>query len=233
MFEQTEIREKQIVRERSIIRNVYLWMTAGLILTGVSSLWMLGSQERMISLIRSGFLWALLIGELIFVFVISSKIMSMSPMTATLCFGAYAFLNGITLSVVFYAYTAESLASVFFITAGTFGAMSIYAATSKKDLSGWGQYLMMGLWGLIIASVVNIFMKSSSFSYMISYIGVLIFCGLTAFDTQFILRMSRSCSSSIDETDYVRFSIIGALKLYLDFINMFLYFLRIFGRSRE
>lgn len=184
-------------------------------------------------MLQGGTLWMLIIAEFVLVFMLSGRIMSMKPLTATLCFCAYSILNGLTLSVVFLVYTQESLTSTFFITAGTFGAMSLYAMTTKRDLSGMGHYLVMGLWGIIIASVVNIFLKSSSFEYMISYAGVLVFCGLTAFDTQYILSMSRNFSSSLDESDYIRFSIVGALKLYLDFINMFLYLLRIFGRRNN
>jgi len=205
-------------------------MTAGLALTGVVSLWMLSNPARIVSLMQSGMFWALFIGEFALVFFLSARIMSMSPQTATLSFAAYSFLNGITLSTLFLVYTRASLASTFFITSATFAGMSLYAATTKRNLSGYGHYLIMGVWGLIIASIVNIFMQSSGFYYLISYAGVLIFCGLTAYDTQAILSMSRNYSGSVSEEDYVRLSIIGALKLYLDFINMFIFFLRIFGR---
>ncbi len=231
MFERSEIfSESRLVKERSLIRNVYLWMTAGLALTGVVSLWMMSNPSRIMSLMQSGMFWALIIGEFLLVFFLSARIMSMSPQTATLSFAAYSLLNGITLSTLFLIYTRASLASTFFITSATFAGMSLYAATTKKDLSGIGHYLIMGVWGLLIASVVNIFLKSSGMYYLISYAGVLIFCGLTAYDTQAILSMSRNYSGSVSEEDYVRFSILGALKLYLDFINMFIYFLRIFGR---
>ena len=231
MFERSEfLSQSSIVKERSLIRNIYLWMTAGLALTGVVSLWMLSNPARIVSLMQSGMFWALIIGEFALVFFLSARIMSMSPQTATLSFAAYSLLNGITLSTLFLVYTRASLASTFFITSATFAGMSLYAATTKRNLSGYGHYLIMGVWGLIIASVVNIFLQSSGFYYLISYAGVLIFCGLTAYDTQAILSMSRNYSGSVSEEDYVRLSIIGALKLYLDFINMFIYFLRIFGR---
>lgn len=222
--------DARLVKERSLVRNIYMWMTAGLALTGVVSLWMLSNPQRIVSLMQSGMFWALIIGEFALVFFLSARIMSMSPQTATLSFAGYSILNGITLSTIFLVYTRSSLASTFFITSATFAGMSLYAATTKKDLSGYGHYLIMGLWGLIIASVVNIFLKSPGFYYLISYAGVLIFCGLTAYDTQAILRMSRNYSGSISGDDYIRFSVIGALKLYLDFVNMFIYFLRIFGR---
>lgn len=223
----------QNVQERSLIRNVYLWMTAGLALTAVASFYMMSDLARLNTIMKSGTLFGLFIAEFILVFMLSGRILSMSPLTATLCFGAYSVLNGITLSPMLYLYTQASLTTTFFVTAATFGAMSLYAVTTKKNLAGMGQYLSMGLIGIIIASVVNMFLGSSSFDYMISFAGVLLFCGLTAFDVQYILNMSRSYSGAIDETDYVRFSILGALKLYLDFINMFIFLLRFFGRRND
>ena len=222
--------EERAEKERSLLRNVYMWMTAGLALTGVVSFWMLSSPQRVVYIYQSKLIWAFIIAEFILVFFISARIMKISPRTAVLSFAAYAVLNGITLSIIFLAYTSASIASTFFITAGTFAVMSLYAVTTKRDLSGIGNYLFMGLLGLIIASVANYFLKSPVLYWVVSYAGVLIFCGLTAYDTQHILRMSREYSGSIAEEDYVRFSILGALKLYLDFINMFIFFLRIFGR---
>ena len=231
MFENTGfISDSQAVKERSLIRNVYMWMTAGLALTGVVSLWMMSNPARIVSLVQSGMFWGLIIGEFVLVMFLSARIMSMSPSAATLSFAAYSLLNGITMSTIFLMYTGASIVSTFFITAATFAGMSLYAATTKRNLAGYSQYLMMGLFGIIIASVVNIFLRSSGLYYLVSYAGVLVFCGLTAYDTQMIISMSRNYSSSIDESDYIRFSILGALKLYLDFINMFLFFLRIFGR---
>lgn len=231
MFERSDFYpDAMAVRERSLIKNIYLWMTAGLALTGVVSLWMVSNPARVVSMLQSGMFWALILGEFALVFFLSARIMSMSPQAATLSFAAYSILNGITLSGLFLVYTRASLTSTFFITSATFAGMSLYAATTKKDLSGYGHYLIMGLWGIIIASVVNIFMKSPGLYYLVSYAGVLVFCGLTAYDTQMILRMSRTYSGSISGDDYIRFSVIGALKLYLDFINMFIFFLRIFGR---
>ncbi|MBQ3318939.1 MAG: Bax inhibitor-1/YccA family protein [Spirochaetia bacterium] len=222
----------QAVKERTLIKNVYMWMAAGLALTGITSLWMASDPNRMVSFVQGGTMWLLFIAELVLVFYLSARILSMKPLTATLCFAGYSILNGLTLSVIFYAYTMESITSTFFITAATFGGMALYATITKRDLSTMGHYLGMALWGLIIAAVVNMFLKSSSFDLMISGIGVLVFCGLTAYDTQYILNISRNYSGSLDESDYVRFSIIGALKLYLDFINMFLYMLRFVGRRK-
>ena len=222
----------QAVKERTLIKNVYMWMAAGLALTGITSLWMASNPNRMVSFVQGGTMWMLFIAELVLVFYLSARILSMKPLTATLCFAGYSILNGLTLSVIFFAYTTESITSTFFITAATFGGMALYASTTKRDLSTMGNYLGMALWGLIIAALVNMFLKSSTFDMMISGIGVLVFCGLTAYDTQYILNISRNYSGSLDESDYIRFSIIGALKLYLDFINMFLYMLRFVGRRR-
>ncbi len=210
MFERSDFYpDAMAVRERSLIKNIYLWMTAGLALTGVVSLWMVSNPARVVSMLQSGMFWALILGEFALVFFLSARIMSMSPQAATLSFAAYSILNGITLSGLFLVYTRASLTSTFFITSATFAGMSLYAATTKKDLSGYGHYLIMGLWGIIIASVVNIFMKSPGLYYLVSYAGVLVFCGLTAYDTQMILRMSRTYSGSISGDDYIRFSVIG------------------------
>jgi FtsH-binding integral membrane protein len=210
LFERSDFYpDAMAVRERSLIKNIYLWMTAGLALTGVVSLWMVSNPARVVSMLQSGMFWALILGEFALVFFLSARIMSMSPQAATLSFAAYSILNGITLSGLFLVYTRASLTSTFFITSATFAGMSLYAATTKKDLSGYGHYLIMGLWGIIIASVVNIFMKSPGLYYLVSYAGVLVFCGLTAYDTQMILRMSRTYSGSISGDDYIRFSVIG------------------------
>ncbi|MCF6335535.1 MAG: Bax inhibitor-1/YccA family protein [Spirochaetales bacterium] len=219
-------------RERSIIKNVYLWMTAGLALTGVVAFWLSGNISLMRTLVSNSVLFfGLIIGEFALVMYLSSRIMKMSAGAATLAFALYAFLNGITLSVIFLAYTGATISLAFFTTAATFGAMSLYAMTTKRDLSGMGHYLMMGVMGIIIVSVINFFVKSPAIYYLISYVGVLVFMGLTAYDTQKILQLSAR-SGAVSEDEYIKFSIMGALKLYLDFINIFLFMLRIFGRRR-
>ena len=151
----------QAVKERTLIRNVYMWMAAGLALTGITSLWMMSDMTRVQQMVQGGTMWALLIGELVLVFFLSARILSLKPLTATLCFAGYSILNGLTLSVIFLAYTAESITSTFFITAATFGGMCLYAMTTKRDLSAMGNYLGMALWGLIIAALVNMFLKTS------------------------------------------------------------------------
>ena len=221
------------VRDRSIIRNVYLWMTAGLALTGVVAFGISSNQSLMMALVSNRMLFfGAIIAELALVIYLSRRIMKMSATTATLSFALYAFLNGITLSVIFLAYTGATISLAFFTTAATFGAMSLYAMTTKRDLSGIGHYLMMGVIGIIVVSLINIFIKSPAVYYMISYIGVLVFMGLTAYDTQTILKWSAQAGSSMSEEQYIKLSIMGALKLYLDFINIFLFLLRIFGRRR-
>jgi uncharacterized protein len=219
------------LRERSILRNVYLWMTAGLGLTGIIA-WGMASDPAMVSrFVGSPILfYGAIIGEFALVLFLSARIMTMSAGAATLGFTAYSALNGLTMSVIFLAYTGANISLAFFVTAGTFAGMSLYAMTTKRDLSRFGSYLVMGLWGVIIASVVNFFFRSESLYWIISYAGVLLFMGLTAFDTQMIKRWNDEYGANISEAEYVKLSILGALKLYLDFINMFLFFLRIVGR---
>ncbi len=220
-------------RERSIIKNVYLWMTAGLALTGVVAYGISNNPSLMRSIVTNPILFfGVMIAELGLVMYLSARIMSMSVQGATLAFALYSALNGVTMSVIFLAYTGATITLAFFTTAATFGAMSVYAMTTKRDLSGMGHYLMMGVIGIIVVSVINIFLKSPAVYYLISYIGVAVFMGLTAFDTQRILQMSNQMSGSVGDAEYVKISIMGALKLYLDFINIFLFLLRIFGRRR-
>ncbi len=219
-------------RDRSLIKNVYLWMTAGLALTGVVAYGMSSNQSLMIAFVSNRILFfGTIIAELALVMYLSARIQKMSTTAATMSFALYAFLNGVTLSVIFLAYTGATISLAFFTTAATFGAMSLYAMTTKRDLSGMGHYLMMGVFGIIIVSVINIFLKSPAVYYLISYVGVLVFMGLTAYDTQKILNLSAQ-AGSVSEEQYIKFSIMGALKLYLDFINIFLFMLRIFGRRR-
>jgi hypothetical protein len=206
-------------------------MTAGLALTGVVSIGVAGNPALMRTLLGNQFLFlALIIGELVLVLYLSARINQMSASRATLAFAGYSILNGITLSVIFLVYTGAEISLAFFTAAGTFAGMSLYAMTTKRDLSGIGHYLIMGLWGIILASVINIFLRSEGLYYMISYIGVFVFIGLTAYDTQMIKRWNENFGTSISEEQYVKLSILGALKLYLDFLNMFLFMLRIFGR---
>lgn len=217
--------------EADFMQKVYLWMTFALTLTGFVA-YRTTQSEFLLELIFSssfGFI-GLILAELALVFWISSGIQRMSSNMAIGLFLLYSVLNGMTLSVLLIAYTGASVASTFFITAGMFGAMSVYGYTTKQDLSSWGNLLFMALVGLILASVVNIFLQSSGLYWLISYIGVLVFVGLTAYDTQKIKQLAAQVIVESEEGRKV--AILGALTLYLDFINMFIFMLRILGNRR-
>lgn len=218
-----------VMRQQGVMTQVYLWMTAGLLVTAALASFTANTPALVSLIFGTPLFWVLLVGELIMVFVISARVGKMSAGMATGLFLAYSALNGLTLAIIFLAYTATSIATTFFVTAGTFGVMSLYGYTTKRDLSGMGSILFMALIGLILASIVNIFWANSTLYWIITYAGVLIFVGLTAWDTQKIKRMT---TQATDETSIRRIAILGALILYLDFINMFLFMLRIFG-SRD
>ncbi|PKL10936.1 MAG: hypothetical protein CVV52_15885 [Spirochaetae bacterium HGW-Spirochaetae-8] len=220
-------------RERSIMKNVYLWMTAGLSLTGVVSYLVASSPSlQRVFLGSATSLLLLILAQFGLVIYLTARIQKMSATSAIAAFGGYAMLTGITLSVIFMAYSGLTISRAFFTTAAAFGGMSLYGMTTKRELSGMGHYLMMGLWGIIIASLINMFLGSASIYYAISIIGVLVFLGLTAWDTQKIKQWNDAYSGHMDEDTYIKLSILGALTLYLDFLNIFLFTLRIFGRNR-
>ena len=217
--------------EKTFIQRVYGWMAAGLALTGVVA-WVVANDPDMVRAIvmnRIAF-WALLILELAMVWILTAAIGKMSVGIATSMFLVYAGVNGMTLSVIFLAYTQESIAVTFFVTAGTFGAMCVYGMATKRDLTSVGSFCFMALIGLILASVVNMFLKSSALYWVTTYAGILIFVGLTAYDAQKIKQMHAASVEGSDEAK--KGSILGALALYLDFINLFLLLLRLFGRRR-
>jgi len=222
------------VRNRTILRNVYMWMTLGLSLTAAVAWWSARSPVMMRVLFGNGIVPFLIlaIGTFALVVILSRNIMKMSVVQAVFGFTLYAVLNGILVSSIFLAYTGTVIFQAFAVSAGMFAVMSLWAVTTKRDLSGWGHYLFMGLIGLIIAGVVGIFMRSETYQLLYSAAGVVLFTALTAYDTQMIKRMSNSLGTEVGEADFVRLSILGALKLYLDFLNMFLFLLRIFGRRR-
>ncbi len=221
-------------RERSILKNVYLWMTAGLTMTGVVAYAVATSETLLRMFLGSGTSFLLVvIAQFALVIFLTARLQKMTSTTAIASFIGYSVLTGITLSVIFYAYSGLVISRAFFTTAAAFGGMSVYGMTTKRDLDGVGHYLIMGLWGIIIASLINMFLGSSQMYYVISVIGVLIFLGLTAWDTQKIRRMNDAYGSSMDEETYIKLSILGALILYLDFINIFLFLLRIFGRNNR
>jgi hypothetical protein len=209
-----------------VMRKVYVKMTLGLLVTALVSLFLWMNPNILMSL--SGFLLPLIIVELGLVFVLSLAINKLNPAVATALFYAYAVLNGVTLSPIFFVYTSSSIALTFFVTSGVFLAMSIYGYTTKRDLTKLGSFLIMALIGLIICSIVNIFWANSTMDWIISFAGVLIFIGLTAWDTQKIKEMAQET----DEMNAGKLATIGALSLYLDFINLFLYLLRFLG-SRD
>jgi len=227
------VQPAQAVRERSLLRNVYLWMTGGLALTAVVALGVASNPEFVRSLLSSRLLFfALLIAEVGLVWFLSARITTLSPAAAVGGFVAYAVLNGVTLSVILLVYARASIANALFVSAGTFAGMSLYAVTTQRDLSRFGSYLLYGLWGILIASLANLFLRSPAVQWVLSYLGVALFLGLTAYDTQIIKRWSQELGEQAGEEDFIRLSILGALKLYLDFLNLFLFFLRILGRRR-
>ena len=218
------------VRINEFIRSVYNWMAIGLGLTGFVAFYV-SNSETLIRLIFGNQLifFGLIIGELVLVFTISARVHKMQASTATSLFVLYAALNGATLSAIFLIYTRSSITSTFFICAATFISSSIYGMVTKRDLTSMGQFMFMGLIGIVIASVVNLFVRSSGMSLIVSYIGVIVFVGLTAYDTQKLRAMALSQPEGLDRGTVRKGAILGALTLYLDFINLFLMLLRILG----
>ncbi len=213
-----------------LMRKVYVWMTLALVITGITA-YGVASSPGVISALYSNqaIMWGLIIAEFALVIGISAAINRLSLATATMLFILYSAINGVMLSSVFLIYTASSIASVFFITAGTFAVMAFIGYTTKTDLTSMGKIIMMALIGLIIASLVNVFfVKSSGFDLIISYVGVLIFVGLTAYDSQKIKQMLLEAPDAGEGAQKV--ALLGALSLYLDFINLFIYLLRILGK---
>ncbi len=221
------------VRVNAFIRSVYNWMAIGLALTGFVAFYVYNTPALRDLIFGNMILfYGLIIAELALVFTISARVHKMQASTATALFVLYAVLNGATLSFIFLIYTHSSIASTFFVCAATFIACSIYGWTTKRDLTSMGGFMMMGLIGIIIATVVNLFIRSSAMHMIIGYIGVLIFIGLTAYDTQHLKTMAVSQPADIGAGAVRKGAILGALKLYLDFINLFLMLLRILG-NRE
>jgi hypothetical protein len=216
------------------VRSVYNWMCIGLALTGFVAFYV-STNETILRLVFSNSLifFGLIIAQLALVFAIAGMVNRMSAGTATALFVIYSTLNGVLFSFIFLAYTSASIFSTFFICAGTFLACSIYGWITKRDLTSLGGFLFMGLIGIIIASVVNWFVRSGAMSMIISYIGVFVFVGLTAYDTQKIKNMALAQPAGLDGAVIRKGAILGALSLYLDFINLFLMLLRIFGQSRD
>lgn len=210
----------------NFMQRVYQWMTMGLALTGIVAFATLQNVDLMRFLLKGG-MWLFFIAELGIVFWLSASIRKISAQTAVIGFLIYSALNGVTLSAIFLAYTAASIATTFFIAAMTFAGVSMYGWVTKQDLTSVGSFCFMALFGVIIASIVNMFLHSPVFQWILSYVGVAVFIGLTAYDTQKLKAIHRNMPEAPEQL-----AIIGALALYLDFINMFLFLLQIFGRRR-
>ena len=214
---------------RSYMLRIYNYMATGLGLTGLTAYMVAITPSLFNAIYGTPFYWLVALAPLGFVFYLSARLHKISFSTAQTVFWIFSGVMGLSMAYIFIAFTGASIARVFFITAGTFAGMSLYGYTTKKDLSGWGSFLFMGLIGIIIASIVNIFLKSPMLYYVISWVGVLVFVGLTAYDTQRIKEMYYA-------SDHPEISgkkaIMGALKLYLDFINLFIMLLHLFGQRR-
>ncbi len=225
----------------SFIRSVYNWMAIGLAITGLMAYYV--SQSSIIKniiFIQHGNMlrpslafWIIAIAEVGLVFTLAGRLDKLKASTSTALFMLYALLNGVTLSVLFIAYTMTSIASTFFICSATFGACSIYGMVTKRDLTGLGQFMRMGFIGIFIATIINIFIGSYGMHMIISYLGVIIFTGLTAYDTQQLKHMALSQPAGLDNDVIRKGAIFGALKLYLDFILMFQFLMNILGVSRD
>ncbi|HEY2091650.1 MAG TPA: Bax inhibitor-1/YccA family protein [Thermoanaerobaculia bacterium] len=217
------------MRVRAFIRSVYAWMFGGLLLTAFAAVWVVSSKpmqqliwgNRMIMIV-------LIIAEFGLVFGISAGLRRFSPAAAASMFLVYSLLNGLTLSAIFVIYTGASIVQAFVVAAGMFGAMSVYGMVTKRDLTSWGSFFFMGLIGIVICSVVNFFLHSSGLSFVISLVGVFVFVGLTAWDTQ-KLKSFATVGGPMQES----LAVVGALALYLDFVNLFLFLLRILGDRRR
>ena len=212
-----------------LMRKVYVWMTLALVITGMTAYGVASSPgilQMMFS--NTAVFWVLVIAEIALVVGVSAAINRLSLATATLMFIIYSVINGALLSPIFLVYTSSCISTVFFITAGTFASMAVVGYTTKTDLSSMGKYLLMALIGMIIATIVNVFIKSEGMTLILSYIGVLVFVGLTAYDSQKIKQMLLQAPDASEASQ--KLALLGALSLYLDFINLFIYLLRIFGK---
>lgn len=215
----------------ALMRKVYVWMTLALAITALTAYGVASTPALLTAIYTSKVLfWGLILTELGLVFYVSARIQRLSLSTATLLFILYSIINGATLAFIFAIYSTSIIVQTFVVTAGTFGAMAVYGYFTKKDLTSWGRLLLMALIGVIIAGVVNIFLHNSTMDLIISGIGVLVFVGLTAYDSQKIKQMLLM-QEDMGETAQ-KVALMGALSLYLDFINLFLYLLRLFGRDR-
>lgn len=230
--QRAEMLRNVTAREKGIIKSVYLWMTAALAVKAGVAYIVASSPSLMKALLGGSFGFILLVvAQFALVFFLSARLDSMSQGSAIGAFFAYAVLNGVMFSTLFYVYQIATIYKAFLTAALMFAGMSVYAMTTKRDLNGWGYYLIVSLWGLLIASLMNMFFRSSGMDYILSFIGVFIFMGLTAWDTQKLVRFNDQYGYNMDEATYTKAGIIFALSLYMDFINLFLYILRLFSRG--
>lgn len=217
----------------ALMSKVYLWMTMALAITGLTAFYVSQNLNIVAAVFSSKLtIWGLVIAELAIVWGLSSRIMRMSFATAGILFGIYSILNGVLLSSIFLLYHMDVITQAFIATAGTFGAMTLVGTFVKRDLSAIGRFLFMALIGLIVATVINIFWTNNTLYWAITYLGVLIFCGLTAYDTQKIRAIMLASSSPENYEVGMKLALLGSLTLYLDFINLFLYLLRIFDSKK-
>jgi hypothetical protein len=215
---------------RQYMLSIYNYMTVGLAITGAVAFLVAQSPEALHLIFGTPLKWVVMLAPLGFVFLFSARIHAMTPASAQMVFWAFAATMGLSMASIFLVFTGASIARVFFITAAAFGATSLYGYTTKTDLSKFGSFLFMGLIGIVLASIVNIFLGSSALQFAISVIGVLLFTGLTAYDTQ---RLKELYADSYDRDTLSRIAIMGALQLYLDFINLFTFLLQLVGQNRD
>ena len=235
-YEERQISSEKVVEQSTfaiLMRKVYVWMALALVVSGLTAYYVAGSEQMLMAIFGNQItFWVLAIAEFGLVIGLTAALKKFSFPLAACMFLLFSILNGVTLSAIFVVYTMSSIATTFFVTAGTFAAMAFIGYTTKKDLTKIGGILLMALIGLIIASVVNIFLKNSMMDIVISAIGVLIFVGLTAYDAQKIKEMMLDCGTEVNDFTQ-KLAVFGALSLYLDFINLFLYLLRFLGKQRS
>jgi FtsH-binding integral membrane protein len=222
-----EVRARTEMSTR-FLNQVYAWMAGGLALSGAVATALFSSEQWLLTV--ASWMWPLVILELVVVMAFSAMLPRMSAAVAAATFLFYAALNGVTLAPLLLVYTSQSVAQVFFVTAGTFAAMAVYGATTKRDLTSMGSFMVMGLWAIVIAGIVNIFMRSSALGFAVSLLGAVIFIGLTAYDVQKFKALGYM--GFRDGAERRKAALVGALHLYLDFVNLFLSLLRLFGNRR-
>jgi FtsH-binding integral membrane protein len=217
-------------RVNPFLRAVYGWMCAGLAITAVTAAFVASSPALVTALVANRLLfWVLVLGQLGIVFALSARVDRLAPSTASALFIVYSALTGVTLSLILLVFTGESIATTFVVTGGMFGALALYGSATRRDLSGLGSFLFMGLVGVMLASIVGLFWQNDALQFLISFVGVIVFTGLTAFDAQRLKAMALAMPGGQTGS----YAVVGALALYLDFINLFLFLLRFLGQRRD